>query len=304
MSAAESVESRLISWGWDLPPGEDLFVAHVAEYCPGYPLNPANVLKSDFWHLDYSFTPHDLKIGDNPWHARELNAAYLIPRYVRWRERMSPDYRQPPHKCAIAFRVGSQLELDRRYYESVPRRYTVFRDPDGVLANSMTEIAATARTLTDRGYWVVHGLVLELIRTLLAIPPAEPGLYIVRAHHVRQPVDPVVSRATAYLQLHLADYVEVEHVARHLGIAGSTLSHHFKIAGRGSPKQVLQALRIQRAKALLVKGWKLDAIAAATGFCSGFHLSRVFKKVEGVSPAGFAGRERGAGGIGAKVRQT
>lgn len=285
MASREPTSLNLISWGWTVPPGEDLFVFHAGELCPGWPLNPRSVHRTDSWQLDYSFSPHDLKIGRDRWRPRELHVAYLIPRYMEWRERNVPEYRQGPHKCTITFAVSQRMDFDKKYWHDAPRGYVRFRDPDRVLANSMTHVAATARALGDSGYRLVHALVWDLLQSLTRLQPIESGVYVVKAGDLRQPLDPLVTKATAYLQQHVADKIEIRDVARHVGISESTLTHRFKAAGGSSPMKTLQNLRILRAKALLAQGWKLDAIAEATGFYGGFHLSRVFKQVVGVSPA-------------------
>lgn len=46
-------------------------------------------------------------------------------------------------------------------------------------------------------------------------------------------------------------------------------------------------MRIEFAKTLLLKGQTLKAIAAETGFCDPFHLSKTFKQVTGHSPRQF-----------------
>lgn len=98
-------------------------------------------------------------------------------------------------------------------------------------------------------------------------------------------VDQAVARALRHLAEHHAEPVNVEELARQLGVAYS----HFRRAFRrhtGMPpwKYVIQ-LRLNRARRLLVSGdATLEDIAARVGFGSAFHLSRAFKKAYGIAP--------------------
>lgn len=287
MARKRPIPESWISWGWDTVPGQDFFVSHVAEMCPGAPLNPKQSNITPFWTLDYSFTPSRIKVDNEPWEEKTPYVGYLIPRFKPWHEGPSRLWRGQPRRCVLSFAVQMALGFDKRYWQASPTGYSKFLDPDRVLANTMTRIAGTAQALGSEGYWTVHAMVVDLIRALMALEPVHLGVYEVRADSLRKPVDPVVSRATSYLQEHMAEAIGVRDVARNLKMGESTLSHHFKKAKAGSPMKLLQSLRIQRVKALLVQGHKLEAIAGITGFCNGLYLSRIFKQVTGISPSDY-----------------
>lgn len=98
-------------------------------------------------------------------------------------------------------------------------------------------------------------------------------------------VDHAVARAVRHLAEHHAEAVDMEQLARDLGVAYS----HFRRAFRrqtGLPpwKYVIQ-LRLNRARRLLVSGdATLEDIATRVGFGSAFHLSHAFKKSYGIAP--------------------
>lgn len=98
-------------------------------------------------------------------------------------------------------------------------------------------------------------------------------------------VDHAVARAVRHLAEHHAEPVNMEELARSLGVAYS----HFRRAFRrhtGLPpwKYVIQ-LRLNRARRLLVSGdATLEEIAIRVGFGSAFHLSHAFKKAYGIAP--------------------
>ena len=54
-------------------------------------------------------------------------------------------------------------------------------------------------------------------------------------------------------------------------------------------KRQIQTLRVERAKELLRAGQSVKDVAAATGFSTPATLIRIFKKLEGTTPAQFAG---------------
>ncbi len=271
-------------------PGMEIFVNHVAEMHPGTPLNPTKSFNKHTWALDYLFTPGQIQVSRDPWETRPPDTVYLLPRYASWRER--PVGRRPvrPHRCQIEFATRLSQMLEERLLHKKALSCVRFADPDHVIANAMIEIAATARALTDAGYWTVHALVWDLLQSLFEAPETAPGHFEVRAERLRRPLDPVIPRALAYFQQHLADDITLPAIAAHLRLAPSTLSHRFhKALGRG-PMKELQRLRLVRAKAMLAQGYKLEAIARATGFYDGLYLSRIFKQCEGLSPTAFIAR--------------
>lgn len=101
-------------------------------------------------------------------------------------------------------------------------------------------------------------------------------------------------RVLEYVERHLGEPVTVDDLAvlAHLERTYFTrlFASHF---GVPPAKFVLQR-RIERAKRLLWEtGDTLESIAAALGFADGFHLSKAFKRLTGISPREFRRQPRG-----------
>jgi AraC-like DNA-binding protein len=90
-----------------------------------------------------------------------------------------------------------------------------------------------------------------------------------------------------YLREHSAERLTLAGIARHLHVSPSTLSHRYRQEAGRSPMKRLIEIRIGMAKGLLFRGYPLKTIAEQTGFSDMYHLSKTFKRQEGVSPRAF-----------------
>ena len=95
-------------------------------------------------------------------------------------------------------------------------------------------------------------------------------------------------RAKAFLEQSFLRMTRTEEAARELGMAAETLCRLFQHFSRTSPHQFILRLRINLAVDLLLGTTLLvKEVAERVGFEDPFHFSRVFKKLQGVSPAAF-----------------
>ena len=98
-------------------------------------------------------------------------------------------------------------------------------------------------------------------------------------------IELAVEEAKRFLDEHHAEAVNVEQLARDVGVAYSHFRRAFRAKTGYAPWQYVLHLRLTRARRLLASGnAKLDEIAARVGFSSGFHLSAAFKRAFGESP--------------------
>ena len=102
-----------------------------------------------------------------------------------------------------------------------------------------------------------------------------------RLSHVQQ----AVIAAERYLTDHHAEEINVEALARDLGVAYSHFRRAFRAQTGFAPWQYVTHLRLTRARRMLASsGAKLDDVAECVGFHSGFHLSLAFKQAYGLPP--------------------
>lgn len=93
-------------------------------------------------------------------------------------------------------------------------------------------------------------------------------------------------RATEFIEENCLRNIRLEELASLTGLSQSHFSHAFKASTGVAPHQWQIAVRLDRAKRLLVEGEQpLTAIAAETGFADQAHFTRVFRKYLGTTPA-------------------
>ena len=98
----------------------------------------------------------------------------------------------------------------------------------------------------------------------------------------------VLNRVREYIDVHLADSLELDELAK---VAGLNLYHFakaFKQSTGKSPHQYVLGKRVERAKRFLrdPRSTVLEA-SAQTGFVDQSHFSKVFRRLVGVSPSQF-----------------
>ena len=98
----------------------------------------------------------------------------------------------------------------------------------------------------------------------------------------------MVSSVQKYIGSHLEDRLTLNDVAAVFGLSPNYLSALFKKnCGIGFSEYITQK-KITLAKSLLLEqGMKVYEVADCLGFESAFYFSKVFKKVEGMSPRDF-----------------
>lgn len=98
-------------------------------------------------------------------------------------------------------------------------------------------------------------------------------------------ISALVRRAEEHLAAHSVEYVDLEALAKRLGVGYSYFRRVFREQTGLSPWQYILRCRLARARRLLGSGNEtLAAVAETCGFGSAFHLSAAFKKNHGISP--------------------
>jgi len=242
--------------------------------------------RNDHWVLDINQTPAGrVRIGGRrgAWYSRRAPTAHLYRPDVIYRE----DYLCQAGRLIgggyIMFTGGEALGLDRC---ACGAGYARFEDPSGMI-NQLIHDAAGAMP----GEAARLGAQAALWRAAQLLHAAQS----VDRHTWRVGGDmdaaerTLVDRTDALLHAGLHRRLTLEGLARQLAVSPSTLTHEYRRLSGRTPMATLRRMRIELAKALLLKGAGLKTIAAETGFADAFHLSRTFSRMEGMSPRAYRG---------------
>lgn len=244
------------------------------------------------WVLDYEFTSHGRYRASSsamPWRSRLPHTAHLYPPGCDYWEdtRRETGYR---HSAWICFVGGKVARLDRLL--APQSGYARFVDAHHQLGALLREIASIGRRKGDGGFWQAQAVFARIIDLLCRSRHDRRETYRVPHLDAVGPSD-MVQAVERYLRTHIGDRIRLADLARHAHVSVSTLSHRFRRETGRSPIERLVELRIDHARMLILRGMPLKTIAARLAFTDEFHLSKTFKRIEGVSPRAFRnGRER------------
>jgi len=120
-------------------------------------------------------------------------------------------------------------------------------------------------------------LVRGLINSLLArIPEAD-----FKSLHIPAQL----AENMAFIETHIRQAVSNREIARHLGLSVNTMLRRYQRELGMSPQKYLRQRRIERACALLHDPQRsIKQVAEETGFCDRYYFTRMFKKLQGVTP--------------------
>lgn len=247
------------------------------------------LMRRDGWTLAYHF---DSKLRFRTefcrWAPYVTGTWLLYPPHVTYQQ----DTRKsglPLRATWIHFHGGERLGLSNLVEN--PRHMACIEDPSGWLLEKIRGIALFGESHGDEDY--PHALMgfMEILHRLILSPELRPGLRrLAPDQHGTQPNAALVARVRDYIALHLAERITLPLLAREFRMSVSSLKRHYGAATRDSIKRAVTTLRISRAKHLLSEGRTLAEIAALTGFSSQFHLSRAFRRSEGIPPRDFLRR--------------
>lgn len=239
-----------------------------------------------YWVLDYSLSDLGLfkvRRRTAPWLCHAAGEALLYPPRTPYWEDMTR-VKPPIRNAWLMFRGGPGAGLDTLVRRAAG--YARFVDSEGRLGRLIEQAAESGQREGEAGFWKAMGLLCEALDLLRHSVPIEVDTYRIPA--TVAPETPTLAAAvTAFLHAHMVQRLSLGTIAQHLHVSVSTLSHRYRAETGESPIAALIRLRIQQARNLMMKGQRLKTIAAALGFSDVYHLSKMFKRVEGRSPRQF-----------------
>jgi transcriptional regulator GlxA family with amidase domain len=98
--------------------------------------------------------------------------------------------------------------------------------------------------------------------------------------------DPAVRKALLHMTQNVAAPLNVEEIARRIGLSRRSLERRFESDINESPGEAYLSVRLAQACLLLARTDRTIAeIAASTGFCDASHFGRSFKRRHGITPS-------------------
>jgi len=245
----------------------------------------SRMISHALWVLDYSDEPGEkIRVGSqkNPWRERAGRVAHLYPPGLPyWEDTLSL---KKTVQCAYVLFTGGELAgLDD--FTNDRRSCARFFDSEGRIERLLIEAANAGARLGENGYWLAQGAFCSLLHLMKMAERRDEEYFVIPRD---EPVSSeFVLAVKEYFRQHLADKVTVGAVARHMHMSVSAMAHRYRAEAGEPPMSGLLSMRINMAKTLLLRGERLQAIAAHTGFYDAFHFSRTFKRAFGMSPKAF-----------------
>jgi AraC-like DNA-binding protein len=245
-----------------------------------------------YWAIDYAATAYGrYRVGSarRAWQPREKHTVHLYPPLTPYWEDLTAVGKGFTTICwYVDFRWGRGAELTRLID---PRfGYARFEDPAFRLGSLMQDAVRAAERTGDAAFWQVQALLCEVIGWLLSSRHNRNETYRLADSRedpdAKQPPS-FTESVDRYLRQRLAEPLTLRQVGKDLHVSPSRLSHRYRDEAGRPPMAALRNMRITAAKGLLVRGHPLKVVAQRTGFCDLYHLSKSFKKLEGVSPRAF-----------------
>lgn len=247
------------------------------------------------WVLDYCFAPAGLsRVGGpaRPWNERPARVGHLYaPGCTYWEDTRAVGCRI--HGTYVTFLGGEATGLGALTADH--RGYARILDPDGKLGCRLQQIAEVGQARGEAGFWTAHAVFYELIDLLLLAERTGEKSWRLGSAPSASVETTLAAAVRTYLAEHLTEPVALAEIAAHLGVSVSTLSHRYREDTGETPMATRTRLVLNAAKSLLLKGAALKQVAAETGFCDVYHLSKAFKRGEGLSPRAWLGSFASAG---------
>jgi AraC family transcriptional regulator len=182
------------------------------------------------------------------------------------------------------------VDLDKSVIASL-RYESGFQDP--LLAEIAYAIASELRTQTSAGRLLAEtlasSLAARLVQNHLGPSPAQTFLRVRQEGLDRRRL----SRVLDHIEANLEGDLTIDHLASIAYLSRFHFARAFKIAVGRSPHQYVSAKRLERAKALLIRGdQSLVDIALALNFSCQANFTRAFRQVTGQTPGEYRRRSK------------
>lgn len=242
------------------------------------------------WALDYSRNHCGwTRVGStqSPWQERLPGIAHLYPPDTAYWE----DMRQVNvmEAAYIVFHGGDEAGLRR----CIPKNqsYARISDPNGLLLEQIHLAAIAGAEKGAHGFWEAQKALCTMIQILHRLVPDNSAPDTLIIGPATTPTASSFTKAVdSFLASRVGGRVSLQELAKAMRVSPSTLSHRYVEETGRSPIAAFNVMRIEVARSLISRGLKLEVVAAQTGFCNAYHLSKAFSQHFAMSPAAYRRR--------------
>jgi AraC-like DNA-binding protein len=236
-----------------------------------------------WWVLDYLKQGQQLqRVGGGKSFTRVSGVAALYPPGRDYSERQVAG-------CTIGesyVMFDARGEAEAWLRELVGKKgWCHFRDPDALIGACLRRAAELVFYRRPGFHLLAHGTLMELLGLLVTAAPVAHNLRDVRAATSAASRPELISATEQFINDHIAEPVRVADLARHSSMSPSGFAHVYPRLAGEPPYRTVRRLKLEAAKRFLLQGrLSVKECAQRLGFSSEFHFSRLFKRLEGMSP--------------------
>jgi AraC-like DNA-binding protein len=129
---------------------------------------------------------------------------------------------------------------------------------------------------------IMRSLMLRILHQMVKDMSTEEG---VKKSH---PQGEKATEAIQYMYSHMHEAIDINDIAQSLYLSPNYFRTLFKQATGKSPLEYLTTLRLEKAKSLMAENkYTINEISGLVGYQDRHHFSKVFKKIEGLSPKNY-----------------
>lgn len=195
-----------------------------------------------------------------------------------------------PHETLVFY--VPRLALDQFTDEADVRRVAEFSCQPGIIDPVMAQLGSALLPAFEQGNASSNLFIDHVTLAMLThLCTAYTGTHKEAPYRKGGMTRPQANRAKEYMASHCADNILLVDVARACGLSRGHFTKSFRMATGMTPYQWLQRYRIDKAKHLLLNSTiRIADIASTCGFADQSHLTRVFSRFVGDSPAAWRRR--------------
>ncbi len=250
-----------------------------------YPRN--QVVSNKDWTLAYTFSyagQYSINTLDSKKYERYANMARLYPPHTKYFFHEKNEH-YPINGVWISFSIKNDTIFDK--YVKNNTLHARFIDPTGILGQELIKISEIGYVRENKVFFEAQSKLFKVMDLLLNSSKIHDNEYRIEKKIETILESDLIGNVNMYMKNNISKKITLRGLATHFNISTSALSHRYKKETGVSPISTLQKNRIDLAKIYLLQKEKMKIIADELCFYDEHYFSKIFKKVEGITPTQF-----------------